>query len=898
MLILMLLPASVWRLDPTHATYQGFDANLIHASPKGNGHSAGVVDIADDELTLSAVPGSEPTATLLTTPFSFVADLNLRVYHSAGAAGPLRIAVWNPGYGDTGATAAILDFNSAPIHSIRTQLISRGRGTSSLSSGMVDHSAVLGRYSLFQTYHIKARVDREKKEISMSVASGDRSPTSGPILRLSGGYGKEIGSRHVSIEPGREYSFGGFVKLLSGVDKYKIVLWWFDETGGWLTHSNDWRSVGQLRNWSSVEFRGIAPASARTARLFMGSGTDTEVLATGLFLRPTGAGGNILPNARFENDAAGWESVGNGPPPQLQVASPFHPISGQFVVTTREAPQLLDRAFLSLTASISSVSGLMTGTLQGFRVTIPQTGQHVPKVRDARVVVMLVALLLAGGLLSVVHGVAWLRVNRPGPAPRMRSWPGGPSSYEAPFAVSRRFVLGGVIAVAFLMLNATMFRLGSYWFDMFGQRVWAYIASKFGPPALYALPNLVANPGPFGRPEAPTIYPYHPVMGYVSALIGWINAQVTSNPGSPTLPAEWLIKLVNVLFALGAAFAVYRVMQRISRDTRKAFLVTMLFLLNPAIWFGTSVWGQTYSVSFFFLLISIWLAEEGRPTGAWLALMALSLTRPQMLVPAFLLSLAYLKKFPANANVPAMAWAIVAGFMLMAPFLWSFGPSLPLDLLISTIRFHEAGGNEPSWTVVSGGAYSVWPIVTQLLAGVSGRARMYYPSETPLIGQLTYQRAGLLLAVAAMAAAAVAIVRMRRPELERGGYLPLVAAAFMAFLMLKTGLGPGHLSFGIPLLLLCTQWLSRPVYLGLVAVWTVTTFISMYGEFGSHISLVPEYAPLLHHNRNPITNAFMAVSALDWSMTLDILMNVAVPLVVVWHWIRRTRVRSTSDART
>jgi Gpi18-like mannosyltransferase len=195
---------------------------------------------------------------------------------------------------------------------------------------------------------------------------------------------------------------------------------------------------------------------------------------------------------------------------------------------------------------------------------------------------------------------------------------------------------------------------------------------------------------------------------------------------------EYLIKATNVLFGLGDAVLVYRILRKLQVGERWSLAGSALFLFNPAVWYSMSVWGQTHVISLFFVLAVIWFAETNRPLLAWLALAAACLTRPQMLVFGLLLGVVLLKKFRWERSVVALSWTAVLTFLVLLPLTLATSPSLPVDIMLNNFQIQEAGGNDPGLTPVSQGAYSIWPLVTYVSKGASGLQREFVPSSRRL----------------------------------------------------------------------------------------------------------------------------------------------------------------------
>ena len=269
---------------------------------------------------------------------------------------------------------------------------------------------------------------------------------------------------------------------------------------------------------------------------------------------------------------------------------------------------------------------------------------------------------------------------------------------------------------------------------------------------------------------------------------------------------------------------------------------------------------------------------------AWLALIASCLTRPQMLVFAVLLGIVVLRKFGLRANLVALSWAFVVTFLLLLPLTFASSPSLPVDLIINNFHSQEAGGNDPTATTVSQGAYSIWPLITYLTEGQSGLQRIYAPSLDHLIGPLSYQRASQILASAAVVLVAMLLLVRRRERLERGGYIPAVAVGITAFLMLLTGIVSTHFLLPLPFLLLCRRWVDPIPYLFVAVIWTITTLVPMFGDMGviltsGNLLLAPAY--------KPITEFAIHTYTWDRFITAGVTANILALIWLGWLAIRR-----------
>lgn len=891
MLAVMLVPADTWHHPANDAVYSGFDPNLIFISRNGNAPSEGVVQVSPQSLKLTALPDSQPTVHFVTSPLSFRVAMNVRILETSEATVPFRIGIWSARTG----SGYFLDFGPSPGNLVMAQTVVNGAPAQTLVGGHVTNSETLGRYSPGQLYHLEIAVDKSAGVVYSLLSGREAPPNGGAMVRLVGGPAdpayRDVMSTPVRVEGGKAYQFGGLVKLLTGADAYKIVAQWLDANQKSLGFASDWRSVQELESWTQREFSVVAPPKAAFARVLLGSGNGTQLLFAHLFFREASNPGiNLIPNGDFQKGAANWAIVGK-PRRVPEILSP-NPALMESSVTVEEAPALFESLRLSLTASASSQAGIASTVLENYSLTLPHQRWQVVKIDDARARKLITALLLLGALLCLVRTVSGAREG-PAPAGGLAPPTVGRKQLVIRLTSASLGVLG--IVFAYVSLNALLFNLGSHPFDMTAAKVWAYVAARHGPLDLHFLPHTVSLAKVWGgTPYHEAVFPYHPVMAYYSTLVGWAYRSFLNGPGSlqmDTFQLEFLIKGFNVVFGLADAALIYLILRELKLNQASALAAGALFLLNPAIWFSMSVWGQNHVVTLFPLLVSIWAAERRHPVPAWLALAAAALTRPQMLVPAFLLGLVFLRKFSLRENVYAIAWSVIVAFLVLGPFSLAIAPSVWVDILVNQLFVQEAGGNEAAMTIVSLDAYNIWALVTRIAGMATGLGRFQFPSTASLIGALSYQRVSQILVLIVVLGTGLGLLLRRRTALEPGDYLPLLALGTIGFLVLKTGLAATHFIIGLPFLILCRKSLGATASYALVAIWTLTTFASLYGGFGFGIWDLASLAPALHDTNNAMTRFFMNLHSADWFITLGASANIAALVGLAFAAISASRRR-------
>jgi Gpi18-like mannosyltransferase len=547
-------------------------------------------------------------------------------------------------------------------------------------------------------------------------------------------------------------------------------------------------------------------------------------------------------------------------------------------VNSQQFPAIFGTVQVSLAASASPGEGSSHAVLRNFGLIVPHQRLWAVKVDDPLERAILIALALAGLLLIGIKIIAAFRSR----SSRFRT-------PRAPLGTliagrGRILVLGAAAVVVYLAGNALLFPLGSHPFDMGAEKLYAYVARAYGPDQLYYLPNLVSLAKVFGGvPYVETAFPYEPVTAYLSMAIGGLGSVLFAGGGTFSLSdvrLEYLIKAVNVLFGLADAVLIYLILRRFRVSQRWSLIAAALFLFNPAVWFSMSLWGQTHVVSLFLVLAAVLLAERHMPFWAWLALAAACLTRPQMLVFGLLLGIVFLRKFTWRENVSALSWTMVVAFLLLVPFTLATSPSLPIDIVLNNLHVQEGTGNAAALNTVSQTAYSIWPLITYLVQGASGSQRAFVPSSTVLVGSFTYQTVSQVLTLAAMLFVSAVLLFRKRAAIDSGGYVPLVALGIASFLMLLTGLVATHFLLALPFLLLARRYMGTVAYIYVVTIWTVTTFVPMFGGMGP--LLTAQDYPLLSPAHSAVTRFFVELYSSDRFITVSVVANVCAVIWLAW----------------
>lgn len=563
--------------------------------------------------------------------------------------------------------------------------------------------------------------------------------------------------------------------------------------------------------------------------------------------------------------------------------------SGSDTLTPTQAPGVFNAFRPTLTLSASAVTGTSEVAVRNYIVTVPSqpsaSAEETVKVDDPTARLLVVVLLIASLVICVIGGARWLLMRR-AIAPKV-------SAIWARLNVRILLLLVGAAAL-YLLLNLTLFGVASPHFDVVAAKVWSYVAFKYGLADLYYRTVLVPAAGAWqGTPVHEATFPYGITKAYFYLVAGWIYHILPGQP--PTINAfsfEVVLKAMNVAFGFVDGLLVYLIVKRLA-NPQTALTSAILFVVNPALVLVMSVWGSTETVSLFFILGSIWLAEEQRPLGAWLMLALGAFTRPQMFVFAFLLGLVYLHKFGIRRNVSAISWTLILCFIAIGPFAYAISPSLPVDYVVRTLAYHVGNGQaDVAYLGISPGNYSIWTMPLLLVNGLHGIDRMWAPATLHLSGSLSYGQLGAGLSVGFLLVVGAILLLNRKVCVQPGRYLALVAFAMLGWLIVTPGLISRYMVYVVVAVILCRTVFSTFGYVYALSVTTAITCMSIYGHLALDFLGYSGSLNLLSPTNNDVSHFLFSVFSADWFISLASVSNVALLIVLGlkgWESLRKER---------
>jgi dolichyl-phosphate-mannose-protein mannosyltransferase len=316
----------------------------------------------------------------------------------------------------------------------------------------------------------------------------------------------------------------------------------------------------------------------------------------------------------------------------------------------------------------------------------------------------------------------------------------------------------------------------------------------------------------------PPTYPPLALYGFVTS--SWLHNLIertiwSLNLNVPAFPSSlvWLFEDQDVLPAfykipaifadLGLGILIYKFARQDRHLSHSvSLLASAAFLLNPAVWYLSSLWGQIESFTLFFFIASLWLVFKKRPLLASLAFMASLLSKQSSLLFAPLFAVYFYSRFGWKTTIKSALIQLVFFYLAYLPFATGFSPLWPFSIYYD--RLQTGSGSN----YITDHAMNPWIYYTRL---------QKIPDTGQFLAGLTFNRVGsLVFAVFAGLSVLPLFIKRLTPQLLVRSALLLNLSAFL----FMTRMHERYLAPSLVLLLLASlknKWLF-PVYLVVSAV--------------------------------------------------------------------------------
>lgn len=301
------------------------------------------------------------------------------------------------------------------------------------------------------------------------------------------------------------------------------------------------------------------------------------------------------------------------------------------------------------------------------------------------------------------------------------------------------FLFLSLFGLAFLLrVMVGMAYINTY--DTYWYRGWAVALPQNGLFSIYSVADSIS-------------LDYPPLYLIPLYLVGLVYDGITTSANVYT--QMLVLKFFPILFDMLCGIFIYRVCTK-DFGEKVGLIGAVAWLLNPSMFFNSTLWGQTDSVMAFFLLISFWYLSKGRTNLACLLFAVAGMTKYQSLLftPVFLLEFYYVVKFDLKRFLTGLGTAVATIIVVFLPFMIGSGDPL--------LFFHVYLSGADTYTYCSLYAFNLYGMM-----GLDWSTGLH--DTNAIIGGMTYQMFGYMMLAVALIALIVMYVRGRQRSAWVGG---------------------------------------------------------------------------------------------------------------------------------
>lgn len=339
--------------------------------------------------------------------------------------------------------------------------------------------------------------------------------------------------------------------------------------------------------------------------------------------------------------------------------------------------------------------------------------------------------------------------------------------------------------ILILAFRIALFSLPSFRIDMADWMAWFSRLQQVGPPNFYSQ-NYFSD--------------YFPGYLYILWFSGLLFKLLSIPINSQVF--EVFIKGITTLFDVGTAYYIFKICSNYAN--RWKYFAPLLYLLNPAVIFNSSVWGQIDGVFTFFLISSSYfLIEKKKILGSGLLSSLGVLIKPQSLALVFVWIVWGFKKFPKTNLLKSGVYGFLIFLLLSLPFF----PKNPIFGILGL-----ATGSQNVYKYTSLYAFNFWALFD-----------WWKPDNTTFI--LTYEAWGIILFGISILLIVFSIIKNK---IKGGQYYLAASLSFFSFFLLLTRMHERYLFPFLAFILIASIIYKSRLLFVVYAIGSIIHFINLW----------------------------------------------------------------------
>lgn len=340
---------------------------------------------------------------------------------------------------------------------------------------------------------------------------------------------------------------------------------------------------------------------------------------------------------------------------------------------------------------------------------------------------------------------------------------------------------------------------------------------------------------------------YFPGYLYVLWFGGYLFNLLQLSIGS--LYFDLFAKAITTLFDFGSAYYIFKIIKSVNKS--RAHLASVSYLLNPAVIFNTSVWGQVDGIFTFFLIASFYYLIQKKDLFKSSPLFLLGvLVKPQSLPLLPLLLFIGLKNFPRVKFLKSLALGIAIFILLSLPF-------FPKNPILGI--FNLAASSQDVYKYTSLFAFNFWSLIG-------------WWKDDGTIFILSYKIWGMILF---LISTLLIFIPIFRKKIDLSQYFFASSLSLFSFFLLLTRIHERYL-FPFLAFILITAMLRKSKFLFLVYILSsIIHFINLW--------FVYYYYNFVYNNPSLANNLFYSFINNNYKIFSIVLLILFVSLFIFYY---------------
>lgn len=363
-----------------------------------------------------------------------------------------------------------------------------------------------------------------------------------------------------------------------------------------------------------------------------------------------------------------------------------------------------------------------------------------------------------------------------------------------------------LIILAFILISAFVIRiilasLGIYHIDLLTYQLWSLDLVRHGFGKFYQIAHADYPPG------------YFYILWLCGKVYYWLVVHL------PNLASmEVIYKLPSILADIGNALFIFLIAKGYT-NFKKAILLSLFFLFNPAFIFNSTIWGQIDSFVIFFLISSFYFLLKGKLLLSAILLAFGQATKPIVLIslPIYIVYLLYSKK-PQKNILFFCLFFLISTILIYLPF------NNEQNIFLFIIKNYQIASGWFPYTTI--GAFNFWAFISALKYGTIDRVL----DKTLFLG-LSYQSIGQLIFIILYSSSLFYMYRnfktFKKPALLTSFTL---AIGYILMFLFLTQIRDRHLFYGLSFLSLLMPVFSFRKNL-IILFFNILYFYNLYFSF-------------------------------------------------------------------